>query len=88
MPDALVIRMQYHDAECSICGAPTDMSFGVPHFNGDLVSNDFPDWLYRTGGGSRPACWDCYLRHEMGELQTFDHYYRHLVGGLEGGAGI
>lgn len=79
----LVIRMQHHETTCYVCGKRTDGGFGVPTFNGDLVSNAFPDWL---DWGGQPACED--RRHERGELVTYDHYYRHLFGGFEGGAGI
>lgn len=57
-------------------------------FNGDLVSNDFPDWLWRQGGGGVAACERCYDRHALGELRTCDEFYQHLFGCFADGGGI
>lgn len=88
MAEVLEIRMQRGETQCSLCGAETTLSHGIPTFNGDIVSNDFPDWLWRTGGGSIPVCGLCYDRHERGEVPTFDRDYLHLDGLLSGGDGI
>ena len=63
--------------DCDICGepAPYAYGFGLPTFNGDIVSNDFPNELWRQHGGGVPVCEDCYRKHERGEMPTFDHYY-------------
>ena len=84
----LEINLNAHAVECSLCGEWTDYRCGVPTFNGDLVSNDFPDWLWREGGGSQAACERCYERHAAGKVPTFDHYYRHLMVRFTDGAGI
>lgn len=75
MDDILVIRMQSNTAECSLCGRETDYKWGIPVFNGDVVSNDFPDWMWSQGGGGQAVCRSCYEKHERGEIPTFDHYY-------------
>jgi hypothetical protein len=84
--DTLEIRMNPGIVACGLCGADTDFRWAVPTFNGDLVSNDFPDDLHREGGGSFPVCQRCYDRHERGELATFDRYYYRP--GLIAGEGI
>lgn len=81
----LVIRMQTHDTTCFVCGEWADGMHGVPTFNGDLVSVDFPDELDWHG---QHCCEGCFKRHESGELETFDHFYVHLAGMLDGGLGI
>ena len=73
--DILEIRMQSSEVQCGICNALTDLGWGVPTFNGDIVSNDFPDWMYSRGGGSFAVCERCYRKHERGEILVFDHYY-------------
>lgn len=60
---------------CSLCGQETPLAFGIPTYNGDIVSNDFPDALRTEGGGSMPVCQQCYLEHKQGLMPTFDHYY-------------
>lgn len=72
MPDSLTINMNERWADCGLCGAETLFHWGVPTYNGDVVSNDFPDDL---GGGSIAACEACFHKHERGEIETFDHYY-------------
>jgi hypothetical protein len=88
MSEVLEIRMQLHETHCSLCGEPTLCCWGVPAYNGDLMSNDFPDELISAGGGNQPVCEDCYDRHARGELETFDRFYLWRVGGLIDGAGI
>ena len=75
MNKPLEIRMQRHEANCGMCGDDCDMLYGIPTYNGDVVSNDFPDGLMPDAGGSFPACQRCYLRHAMGDVPTFDHWY-------------
>lgn len=71
----LEIRMQRGEIECSLCGAETELRWGVPTYNGDIVSNYFPDDLHRIGGGSVPVCEECYDRHAAGLVPTFDRWY-------------
>lgn len=76
MSSILEIRMQGgREAECGICGELTNMKYSVPTYNGDIVSNDFPDDLYGKFGGMIPVCRECFHKHERGEIETFDHYY-------------
>lgn len=84
----LEINMNVREAQCSLCGEWTEIRWGVPTYNGDLVSNDFPDWLWREGGGSEAACRRCHDLHAAGKLTTYDRCYRHLMGGFTDGAGI
>ena len=88
MPDILEIRMQLHEVQCSLCGDWTEHRWGVPTFNGDVVSNDFPDWLWGQAGGGQPVCEKCYDLHAAGKIETFDQYYMHLAGGFTDGGGI
>lgn len=81
----LEIRMQSNMIDCSICGEPDCHSWGVPTFNGDIVSNDFPDELWE---GSIGVCESCYCKHERGEIPTFDRMYLHHRPGFENGGGI
>lgn len=60
---------------CGLCAAWTDFRQSIPTYNGDVVSNDFPDELHRQGGGSFPVCMMCYKRHARGEVECFDRYY-------------
>ncbi len=85
--DVLLIRMQSGDVECSLCRALTDFGWSVPTYNGDVVSNDFPDDLHALGG-SVPVCERCYERHAAGQVETFDRYYVRPGADLIGGAGI
>lgn len=75
MSDILLIDMNPREVQCALCGEWCEHSWGVPTFNGDLVSNDFPDALWHSEGGSQPACESCFNKHDRGELQTFDRYY-------------
>jgi hypothetical protein len=75
MSQVLEIRMQRHETTCGLCGVGCHMEYGIPTYNGDVVSNDFPDELHRSGGGSFPVCQRCYLRHALGDVETFDHWY-------------
>jgi hypothetical protein len=89
--DFLEIRMQQYETDCSLCGLPTEHRWGIPTFNGDIVSNDFPDDLWRGGGGNIPACRECFAKHARGEIPTFDRFYvpQTLMGvHLVNGAGI
>lgn len=88
MSEILEIRMQQNMIDCFICGEPDRYQWGVPVFNGDIVSNDFPEELHRTEGGCQAVCRRCYEKHERGEIRTFDHYYLHLLDGFIGGSGI
>lgn len=71
MDDTLEIRMQTDEIECAVCGYPAPFRYGIPTYNGDLVSNDFPLW----DTGNRPVCRGCFECHERGELDTYDRYY-------------
>lgn len=88
MSDILEIRMQTHEVECSICGDWTAHQWSVPTYNGDLVSNDFPDELIREGGGNMAVCEHCYDRHAADDMETFDSFYLWRLEGLDAGAGI
>lgn len=86
--DHLIIDMNPREAQCYLCGEWTAHRWGVPTFNGDLVSNEFPDYLIREGGGSQPACERCYEAHQRGALVVCDHLYEHLFQGFSAGGGI
>ena len=60
---------------CSWCGEWTAHRWGLPTYNGDLISNDFSDKLWAEGGGSVPACQSCFDKHAAGQLPTCDDYY-------------
>lgn len=79
----LEIRMQSNYVDCRVCGKPTEHQWGVPVYNGDIVSNDFPDDLW-SGGIS--VCRDCFDEHAAGRMPTFDRYY--VRPGFIGGDGI
>lgn len=82
MDAAVEIRMQSGELQCSLCNAWTEHRWSVPTFNGDLVSNEFPDELWHPDGGMQAACEDCFNRHADGKLPTFDGFYIHLAGGF------
>jgi len=84
----LEIDMNPREVRCSICEAWTRYAWSVPTFNGDLVSNDFPDELWKSGGGGQPVCEYCYDAHAANKFPVFDRFYLHLVGGFIAGAGI
>jgi len=86
--DILEIYMQSHAIDCFICGKPDSHHWGVPIINGDIVSNDFPEWIWGMHGGGVAVCQRCYEKHERGEIPTFDRYYLHLGGGFIEGDGI
>lgn len=65
----------FKECDCYICGAPTPMRWGVPVFNGDIVSNDFPDELWGESGGGQSVCESCYEKHARGEIKVFDSCY-------------
>lgn len=88
MPATLEIRMQSHEIDCFICGEPSEQRWGVPVFNGDIVSVNFPEEIHLLEGGVQCVCESCYRKHEFGEIPTFDRYYLHLQPGLINGAGI
>lgn len=56
---------------CRICGATTPTRGGVPTYNGDLVSDDFP----LEPEGNWPACGPCFEAHARGQLKTWDGLY-------------
>lgn len=88
MSSDLRIKLQSGMIDCSLCGAATEFRWGVPTFNGDVVSNDFPDELLGQGG-SVPVCERCFRAHAEGRLETWDHFYIHqAAANLIGGAGI
>lgn len=58
-----IIDMDYRWTECHVCGADTVIGWGLPVWNGSIVANDWPgSW------GGVPACYECWERHERGEL--------------------
>lgn len=84
--DILVIDMNPREVECSLCGDWCEHRWSVPTYNGDLVSNDFPDEMWHTGGGGQAVCLECYEKHARGELMVFDRFY--VRPGFVGGDGI
>jgi hypothetical protein len=56
---------------CWLCGEDTPFGWGVPTYNGDLVSDEFP----LEPQGNRPVCEACHGRHGRGEVKTWDHHY-------------
>lgn len=60
---------------CSLCGIDTEPRWAVPTYNGEVVSVDFPDDLYHSGGGSLAVCERCFLAHERGEVACADAWY-------------
>jgi hypothetical protein len=79
--DVLEIHMQtpgYGMGEpCVACGQPSSGFHGLPVFNGDIVSNDWPgEW------GGVPCCLACFYLHEQGKLKTWDHLYTAYLDGL------
>jgi hypothetical protein len=85
MPPVLEINMNPRHLDCHLCGQPTEHKWGVPIFNGDVVSNDFPDDLWSEGGGGQAVCERCYELHAAGQVKTYDRYYMHLFGFVDGG---
>lgn len=86
-----LIRMQSNTVYCSLCGLVTELRWGVPTFNGDVVSNGFPEDLFREHGGSIPVCNHCYDEHAAGRVTVYDRYYvpRNVMGvDLVDGGGI
>jgi hypothetical protein len=75
MSDILEIRMQSGMLDCYVCGEPTEYRFGIPIYNGDIVSNDFPDDMWANGGGGQSVCESCYLKHERGDIPCADRLY-------------
>ncbi len=66
----LLIRLYEPWAECRLCGADTPSRWGVPMYEGNLLSNDFQgEWF------GAPACQACHDAHARGELRTYDHLY-------------
>lgn len=64
MSAVLVIEMQLHWTDCSVCGAPTPARWGVPRDDtGLIVGND-----YAGPWGGTPACQGCYRLHQTGAL--------------------
>lgn len=75
MSDILEIQMQSSGIECFVCGIETEYCWGVPIYNGDIVSNNFPEEMWEHGRGRQAVCEPCYKAHEDGKMPTFDHYY-------------
>lgn len=72
---------------CSLCSVPLEGDLcSVPTYLGRVISNEFPDDLWSTAGGSKPVCQSCYHDHADGLVPTFDHLF--LTPGLIGGEGI
>jgi hypothetical protein len=88
MAEILEIRMQSHEVRCHLCDCWTEHRWSVPVFNGDVVSNEFPDSLWESGGGGIAVCERCYERHERGEVATFDECYLWMLREFIAGAGI
>ena len=88
--EILEIRMQtpgYGAGEpCVACGRPSSGFHGLPVFNGDVVSNDWPgEWA------GVPCCEPCYTAHLEGRMQCADRLYAGYLDGLRtftDGAGI
>lgn len=75
MSDILEIHMQSDMIDCAICGEPDEFRWGVPTFNGDIVSNAFPEEMWASGGGGVSVCRECYEKHERGEIPVADRLY-------------
>lgn len=70
MRDVLSIRLYEPMVECRLCGAEAPHSWGVPMYEGNLLSNDFQgEWF------GAPACKQCFEAHARGDLPTFDRLY-------------
>lgn len=66
----LSIRLFEPYADCSLCGEETICRWGVPMYEGNLLSNDFKgEWF------GQPACQACHDAHARGDLRTYDHLY-------------
>lgn len=77
------IGMQDNTVSCWICGVETEFKWGVPTFNGDLMSNDWPgEWFGQS------VCERCFDLHEQGKMITHDNLYRHLLLEQFNGSGI
>ncbi len=72
---SLTINMNPREVKCGVCGEWTEFKWGIPTYNGDIVSNDFPDHLYQGHGGNIAACLKCYTDHATGKMQTRDSWY-------------
>lgn len=82
-----VVKFQAHEIDCAICGEPDVFRWGVPTYNGDIVSNDFPDFMWGKNGGSVAVCERCHRLHAEGKIPAADaDYLRH--GTLIDGDGI
>jgi hypothetical protein len=66
-PRVLVIDLDERWADCWRCGELTPSRWGLPVWNGELVSND---WQGEWGGV--PACEACFDLHAAGKLSTLD----------------
>jgi hypothetical protein len=52
---------------CCICGGEIDGCCGIPHFDGEPVSNEWEGpWC------GRASCRECYEKHARGEIKTSD----------------
>lgn len=60
----------------------------LPRWNGDIVSNDFPDGV---SSGNATCCQSCYERHAAGRMPVADEQYTAYLdrrGTFVGGSGI
>ena len=60
-----VIYLQYPTIQCCICGQCDVSRWGIPVDSNDgmIVANDFEgEW------GGKPACRECWAKHEAGEF--------------------
>lgn len=75
LPKITEIRMQSNAVECYLCAVETEYGWSVPTYNGDVVSNDFPDDMWSKGGGAQPVCQRCYDMHANGQATCYDRLY-------------
>lgn len=75
------------DLTCTLCHTPTPFGHAVPTMHGEVVSNDFPDWLWERDGGRVPVCERCYQWHAQGRVAVSDRKWL-ANGALTHGAGI
>ena len=88
MTEVLEINMNVREVQCSVCEEWTEHRWGIPTFNGDVVSNDFPDWLWSLHGGGQPVCRQCFDLHAAGQISVADLWYIWIDGRFVGGDGI
>lgn len=69
MDSQTIIDMQQPTATCCVCGVEDLSKWGLPisMATGLIVGNDFEgDWA------AKPACRNCWAKHECGELVEVD----------------